>query len=271
MRKRAIFDPQADRGAYEYALQMPAPTQVYTILFTARSGSSWLSDIITETQCMGSPQEWFNPRLMPSSTRAKGSRNLDEFTNAISRHNAYGGYFGFEITIHQLKATFGSGRKLLDYFPDTTFFSLIRKDIVAQAVSLFKLETTGISHTKNMSEQDVSRKDTEFRYDRDGLKRAIRHTLAAEIGQEAFFHNFNIQPIRLSYEGMTAMGKEQVCRFFADKLGAQMEQNPDAESRHRKIGTRKNDEFSERFRQEEKTFLAEIEDLRKAWLTRCEI
>lgn len=75
----SIFDPEASQKKYEFWMRTAPPSKAYSILFTPRSGSSWLTSILTQTKAMGTPSEWFNPELMPSSSRAKGARNLDQF------------------------------------------------------------------------------------------------------------------------------------------------------------------------------------------------
>lgn len=262
-----IFDPDADHKRYEFWTSTEAPTKVYSILFTPRSGSSWLTSILTKTKAMGTPGEWFNPELMSSSTRAKGARNLDQFIEAISRHESYGSVFGFEITYHQLKAVFGSDADFMSRFQDAVFFWLTRKDIVAQGVSLDKMVQTKISHAANNDARDIENSDNFYDYDDGRIRKWIRHIHAAEVGTEKMISDFNLSPTRLSYEAITSAGSKKVVDIFAAKLKLNDLTSEDLPSEHHKIGTSKNDEFSKRFRSENQEFMEKIDAERAKMLS----
>jgi LPS sulfotransferase NodH len=253
-----IFDPEADQKRYEFWTRAQAPTKVYSILFTPRSGSSWLTSILTKTRSMGTPGEWFNPALMPSSTRSKGARNLDQFIEAISRHEAYGNIFGFEITYHQLKAVFRSEMDFMSRFQDALFFWLTREDIVAQGVSLDKMVRTKVSHAAYNDVGEIEHSDSSYDYDARCIQKWIRHIHEAEIGTEKMIAEFGLSPVRLSYEAITSAGAQDTVSLFAEKLGLDNFVSRDIPSEHRKIGTSKNDEFSERFRSENQEFMDKI-------------
>ncbi len=57
------------------------------------------------------------------------------------------------------------------YLPRTVFLQLIRRDIIAQAVSLEKAEQTGQWHAANQSTGVLA-------YDGDGIARGVRRTVA---------------------------------------------------------------------------------------------
>ena len=263
-----IFDPEADQKRYEFWARAEAPSKVYSILFTPRSGSSWLTNVLTKTKVMGTPEEWFNPSLMPSSTRAKGARNLEQFIAAISRHEAYGGAFGFEITHHQLKAVFGSEADFMSHFQDAIFFWLIRRDIVAQGVTLDKMVQTKISHATNNDSCDIEYRDSFYDYDADRIRKWIFHIQAAERGTERMIKDFSLNPTRLTYEAITSAGANKVADAFAKKLGVDGFVLEDIHSEHRKIGSSKNDEFSERFRIENQELVDKINEERAEMLSR---
>ncbi|MFD2845195.1 Stf0 family sulfotransferase [Paracoccus cavernae] len=264
----SIFDPEANQKSYEFWMRTAPPSKVYSILFTPRSGSSWLTSILTQTKAMGTPSEWFNPELMKSSSQAKGARDLDQFVGAISRHDIHGNTFGFEITHHQLRAVFGSDQKFMAYFPNALFFWLIRKDIVAQGVSLDKMVQTKISHASNYDASEIAKSDRSYDYDADRIRSWISHIHAAELASEKMIADFNLAPVRLSYEQITKAGEQKVVELFAAKLGLEGFAAKDVSSSdHRKIGTEKNDAFSERFREENKEFMDQIDAERAEMLS----
>ena len=45
--------------------QLSLPINEYTVCITPRSGSSWLTEILSKTKILGSPEEWLNPGNLP--------------------------------------------------------------------------------------------------------------------------------------------------------------------------------------------------------------
>lgn len=265
-----IFDSNADQKRYEFWMRTEAPTKVYSILFTPRSGSSWLTSILTKTKSMGTPGEWFNPSLMPSSTRAKGARSLDQFIETISRHEAHGHTFGFEITYHQLKAVFKTDVDFMVRFQHAEFFWLIRKDIVAQGISLDKMVETKVSHAANSDARQIENSDRSYDYDANRIRKWIRHIHAAEVGTERMIADFGLNPTRLSYESITMAGAQKVVDIFAAKLRVESLVSEDVLTEHRKIATSKNDEFAELFRSENRVFIDKINKDRAKMISLCD-
>lgn len=263
-----IFDPEAHQGRYDYWMRAPAPRKVYAILFTPRSGSSWLTSVLTKTRMMGTPGEWFNPTLMLSSTRSKGARNLTQFIETISRHEAHGGVFGFEITYHQMMAVFGDEAAFIRNFRDSTFFWLIRKDIVAQAVSLDKMVRTKVSHASNHDAGEIAASDRAYDYDGARIMEWINHIRDAEKATESMIEAYSLRPRRLAYETMMASGAMEVARTFGQDLGIAEDIPHDLETDHRKIGTEKNNVFAERFKADYPEFVRTLENERAEMLTR---
>lgn len=262
-----IFDPEADQEKYKFWIRAEMPSKVYSILFTPRSGSSWLTSILAKTRTLGTPEEWFNPELMKSSSQAKGARNLDQFIEAISRHEAHGNIFGFEITHHQIKAVFKNDYDFVSYFPDAVFFWLIRKDIVAQGVSLDKMIQTRVSHASNHASEEIEGSDKVYDYNACRILNWIRHIRAAEVATERMIADFELNPVRLSYEGITSMGPDKAVGLFAEKLELKRFSFEKISSEHRKISTSKNNEFSERFRAENQELLDKIDAERARMLS----
>ena len=263
-----IFDPEASQEVYNFWLRSPAPEKCYTIFFTPRSGSSWLTSILSKTKIMGTPGERFNPNFMPSSTRAKGARNLAQYIEAISRHEAHGGVFGFEITYHQLRRIFENDATFMDHFADSNFFWLIRRDIVSQGVSLDKMVQTQIGHAAQHGSDAIEKSDAIFTYDEERIRKWIIHIRNAEIGTEGLINHYKLSPKRLSYESMMDMGSQKVVNIFSEALGIDSSISEEISSEHRKIGTEKNSAFAERFRSESGEFVKRLEEERAEMLAK---
>lgn len=273
-RQRSIVDlPQVEfdqstvnRERFERLMQRPAPTQKYVIYFTPRSGSSRITDICSKTKTLSSPGEMFHQTNVPIIARNLGARNLDEYVDVVTRKCTTRGVFGCEMTFGMIKTTFGTPRNFLEHLGGGPSFWLIREDIVAQAVSLSSMVQSRVGHAVEGNEDDVAQARKLFTYDRDDIERWIRHVLNFEKRTEQMFSTFELDPLRLSYETMVALKPRGVANVIARHIGANPIKNNNLASTHKKIGTSKNVEFAQRFRETEAAYLAEVADRRAPYL-----
>jgi LPS sulfotransferase NodH len=251
LRDRVMLAPRAERS--------------YVIHFTPRSGSSWLTDVLGQTNVFGLPDEYFNPSFIPRNATAFGATNLDEYIEVLHRRRgakAKGGIFGFEITYHQLFAVFGSAEGFLDRFDTSPAVWLIREDIALQAVSLFKMVRGNVSHRPSTSEDLIREADASLAYDNDELVRWTNHIWVAEKGSEEILERRDEPPLRLSYERMMAMGAAGVVERIARHLGVASVPSLPSGSQHQKLGTARNSEFAHELRQRNKDLFARIDEER---------
>ncbi|WJS85375.1 Stf0 family sulfotransferase [Paracoccus sp. TOH] len=247
----------------------PRAGRSYVIFFTPRSGSSWLTDICERSGRLSRPDECFNPQFMPRMTRALGARNMPEYVELLQRRRNTHGVYGCQITYHQLQAVFADEAAFLAHFPQAPVFWLIRKDIVAQAVSLAKMVATSVSHSALNSNDEITASDRSFDYDPAAIRHWLDHILMAERQTEAMLARHGIAPLRISYEGMTAMGEAGAVARIAQGIGVAPPGDASTGSAHRKIATAKNQDFAQRFHDDAAAYLAEIDDERAPWLTLC--
>ena len=166
--RRNLFPAVVDEARFRRQLERPAAATRYCILFTPRTGSSWLTDIARQTGRLGHPGEHFNPTFLPRMAQSFDARTRDDLVEALLRRRNVGGVFGMEITYFQLKTVFRSERAFLRAFGDARFFWLIREDIVLQAISLMKKQQTRIGH--NTQAPAAARAEAESRV----VKRQVR-------------------------------------------------------------------------------------------------
>lgn len=251
-------------------MQRPEPTKSYVIYFTPRSGSSWLTDILQQTNQMGLANELFNPNFMPAIARSLHAGDIHQYIDAAQRKLHTRGTFGFEITFHQLKVIFPGERVFLGHFAQVPCFWLVREDIVEQAVSLAKMVLTKVAHSPNASEEQRRASDSAFEYDAAKIKTWLQHILTAEQGNEDFFKRHGMTPLRMSYEAMVRLGPENTVRLMADHVGAGALMKTQFAPKHEKIGTSRNRDYAARFRQDEADFLAEVDAQRTETLARLD-
>ena len=271
LRHTQIFGSvEHDPAVFEAIMQRPEPTKRYVIYFTPRSGSSWLTDILSQTNRMGRANELFNPNFMPNIARALHAGDIHQYIDAAQRKLHTRGTFGFEITFHQLKVIFPGERVFLNHFAQAPCFWLVREDIVEQAVSLAKMVVTEVAHSPNASEEQRRASDTAFEYDAALIKRWLHHILAAEQGNEDFFKRHGMTPLRMSYEAMMPLGPQNTARLMADHVGVSDLQQTQFEPKHEKIGTSRNRDYAARFRQDEADYLAEVDAQRAETLAQLD-
>lgn len=247
-------------------MNRPEATDDLVIYFTPRSGSSWLTQALQSHGSLGRAGEFFNPNFIPNIAGKMGASTLDEYTCGARRKLQKGGVFSFEITYYQLKRVFEEEEVFLQYFGGARSAWLIRRDIVAQAVSLAKKDRTKIGHSTQLKDKSKHETDSVFEYDVDHIRKWLKHIHTAEVKTERFMSRFGISPLRISYEGMMGKGAiesvGQIARHL-DRDDLSVLLNADLPE---KLGTSQNEEYAERFRKDASREIQEIEDRRGPWI-----
>lgn len=272
-------------------LNRPLAKRTIGIIFTPRSGSSWLTEVLTKDGRFGKPQEWFNPNFVPDISRRIGAKDPKDYVDLLQRQHQSGNVFSFEATLYQIDRVFKRRADFLDAFANTPidWYYLTRKDIVLQAVSLAKAVDTGVFHAPAQSVEDRLLADQSFDYDPREVSKWLDHIAKLEHRSEDFFSANGIAPIRLVYEDVVSEDVSTVLDLFAAKSGAGTKaqsnqsnranranrakrakrangQNKDQpfDTQHKKIGSSKNLDFATRFRTENQEAVARIEARRNS-------
>lgn len=270
MLKKLFKDVTFDPALYERVLKRPAAQTRYVIYFTPRSGSSWLTDILSQTQRLSKANEAFNPNFMPNIARVCNASNLEQYINVMVRRHNHQGVYGFEITMHQLNAVFPDHDMFIEHFGAGPCFWLIRRDIVAQAISLAKMVTTKVAHTSHATDAERAASDAAFPYDARLIRKWLKHILAAEQENETLFANYGLTPLRMSYEQTTTLSDQQMVQVIARHVGVRDLPDMAFETRHAKLGTGLNEEYAARFRKDEAAFMAAVDESRAPMLAKLD-
>lgn len=267
---KSLFDPFSANPVRQAQLaKIGPPRACFIIYFTPRSGSSRLTEILSQTKRLGMVTEVFNPNFVPNIAKNVQARDLKQYMDRTCRWMARSdGMFSFEITDHQLRAVFPEPQKFFDAFAAQPSFWLIREDIVAQAISLAKMVATKVAHTNTASPAQIAASDQTFAYNRRTIKEWLKHILVAEENSEKNFRAQGITPRRLSYEQLSILSPEQVVQVFVDHLDLELGPMPAFDLKHQRLGTGQNQDFAARFRRDEAGFLRKVAALRKPWLER---
>lgn len=262
--KEVSFDP----ALYDEMMKRPAARVNYVIYFTPRSGSSWLTDVLVQTKRMSLANEAFNPSFIPAIAQSVNASNLDQYINALKRKHNNHGVYGFQITWHQLNAVFPRHQEFIERFGNGPAFWLIRRDIVAQAVSLAKMVATNVAHSPHTTIADRDAADRTFTYDKSQIKHWLLHILAAERGTETLFAEQGITPLRMTYEDIMAKGADSVAAMMMDHVGANPVPDTVIQANHEKLATAQNSEYAARFRDDCAAFIEKVQQERAAWIAK---
>ncbi len=238
----------------------------YVIFFVPRSGSSWLTDLLAGTCLLGEPEEWFNPNFVQAIAMGMNANRPYDYVKMLKRKKrSAGGIFGAEITYFQL-ARLGSFDLLDALGPDTRFFYLRRRNLVKQAISLYKAVESTVFHNKGTITDEMNAKIESVKYDRDALTHWTNHVLQHELGFEGFFQKHGLSPLRLYYEDIVTDPAATAALFLRELLANRAPETYMVRSSHQPIATAANSDFEEQFRRESRAFIADVDAKRPALL-----
>lgn len=194
----------------------------YIIAMLPRTGSTALCSLLTQTECLGFPDEYLNPRgPQPWWMQQLSVSELDDYLATIRRERATAN------GVFAMKTTFDDFAPHLDaltrhgLFGDSPFVYLTRDSIPAQAVSEFIAEESGVWHRdgngnvyRSQATKDVS--DVEF--DERRISGIAGRFIRMQEQWEEFFAGHRIEPLRISYENVLS-DANSVVRAIADQVG----------------------------------------------------
>ncbi len=252
-----VRDLVVDEQGFRQEMQQNArPRRSYVIVFTARSGSTWLTTLLSGTELLGHPEEYINPEFILDVAKFLNCREAKGFLEVLSRRRKTpNGIFGIEAREVDIRL-FGKDVFFNSFGNETKFFNLWRKNIVAQAISLYRAVTTRRYHS-NEEVEDLAPP----LYDADSIQEWLAHLAEAE--------NDNFIMLRENHPDFRNICYEDIVRdrngtlgMFAEAMGVQMELERfavPAAGELRKISDAWNKEAEQRFRAERADFLRRIE------------
>lgn len=242
----------------EFSKATPA-TLKYVIFFSARSGSSWLTSVLSRTKRFGFPEEYLNPDFVPGVGTAMNTKDPEKFISAlIRRRKTPNGVFGIEVRAVDVKLF--SEEIFFDFFGardavPTTYFLLWRDDIVAQGVSLYRAVTTRRFHSSD-GQDGLPPPE----YDADDIQRWITHVPSTENENLRMLNSKGLAFTSICYEDIVK-DRLGTIKLFADALKVDVSDatlNGSAIGELKRVGDDWNKETVRRFQAERAEFLAEI-------------
>lgn len=203
-----------------------AERRCYLIYFTARSGSSHLADLLTNTGVAGRPGEFLNPQLMPRIKQGIEKRVARPVTSLfdyvqwlLENRSSANGAFGLKVTYPHLKPLIDMGLDRL-LFAGFAPFLLTRRNIVNQAVSLYTMTETKLSHRNRDIPAEVADKAARLAYDGDRIRHWVSHVWTQERALDGYFARSGIAPTGLDYDELT-LDPDAVVGRITDACGAE--------------------------------------------------
>jgi trehalose 2-sulfotransferase len=247
-----IFDyPVVDQQRLDELSAMPDPRRRYLIAMTPRSGSSYLCDVMRRTRRLGRPGEVLNQEFIPGIMKKTPGRTPEEYLRNIVRvrmtRNGVSGLKASWFQFENFIAAMG-GNACLGGFQ---YVFLTRRDVAAQAVSLYKATASSVFHTNVRHGEEALDRLASLTYDFDEINRWYEHIVRQESGWRKYFLEQDIVPLPVTYEEITENILD-VLKRMAVFIGipARKVAMPRATSVFEKIGDAQNIEWAQRFARE---------------------
>ncbi|MEJ0018775.1 MAG: Stf0 family sulfotransferase [Acetobacteraceae bacterium] len=249
-----VADEAASAG--EMAATVPAD-RCYVVLFTPRSGSTWLTALLSATGRLGYPEEYLNPEFVTDVARALGTRDPARLIGLLQRRRKTpNGVFGIEVRAVDV-ALFGADTFFAGFAAGTLFYCLWRDNIVAQAVSLYRAVASGRFHSHEPQAAAPP-------YAADAIGHWLRHVAAIENDNLALLQEHDLAARFLRYEDIVR-DRRITLALFAEPLHANLDAVDFASAapgEPGRIGDEWNLAAETRFRAEQPALVAAIEAAR---------
>jgi LPS sulfotransferase NodH len=227
---------------------LPDPTRRYIIAMTPRSGSSYLCDLLKGTRRLGRPHEALNRQFLPGLLRKVPGRTPEEYLrNVLKVRATRNGVSGLKASWFQFE-NFSAALGRLDCLDGLHYIYLTRRDLAAQAVSLYKATASSVFHSNVAHDEEALTRLASLDYSYQAIKEWYEHIARQEEGWQRFFLKNRIFPLYITHEDI-AGNVLAVMRRIAAFIGIAPRQieMPETPSVFAKIGDATNLEWARRF------------------------
>lgn len=192
---------------FRSALRDASVTSTYSIAFSVRSGSTWLCEMLAQVG-LGKPTEYFQYPYEENANFHGISEN-DDIGRLISilRRNSVNGIFASKMTHdHRARLEETLRRDLGDFgsigsaFPNHKWIYLRRRQVVAQAVSLFIAQSSGNWHATQASSSKIEY--SKISYDFLRILSNLMELAASHVNWECYFSTRRIEVLEVFYEDL---------------------------------------------------------------------
>jgi LPS sulfotransferase NodH len=195
-------NPALDEQLLEQLNQAIEPRSRFIIAITPRSGSTYLCDAMKNTNRLGRPQEL----LGAISIANRIGKNIPGRTPEEYLRNGIKATRSPVNNVSGLKASWFQFEKFTQAMTDRSYLKgfkyiyLTRRDLAAQAVSLYKATASEVFHSNIDHSSEALQKLESLQYDYKQIKYWYDHILVQEKGWQRYFYENRIYPYCISYE-----------------------------------------------------------------------
>ncbi|MCP5049797.1 MAG: hypothetical protein GY940_21695 [bacterium] len=205
------------------------PRKSYIICAVQRSGSTLLCEALQNTGLAGNPAEHFILWLRKIKEQDHGLTQKEVFDDFIDQGIGPNQVFGTKMmwsyckdTITKMKEVFqvaGNNpsdlQVLREVLPNPKFIFLVRRNVVRQAISLYKTEKTRLHHIMNDEQhQRLEQLNETLIFDPTKISNYHRYVSQHQARWEEFFEENNIRPYRVVYEDFVQSYEETALRLL---------------------------------------------------------
>ncbi len=233
-------------------------TTICAVLFTSRSGSTWLGQLLGSSGRINTIREHMKPIRLVRFARWYEFDDLAECAERIIEAHAIDGLYGFKGNFGSLVPFVYCGAYAA-YRDSLKVVLMTRRDIVGQAVSIRKAEITGVWHGHKHKQPPVP--DEAYSY--DAILKAILNIADVNSRLRSFAEGNGHPSIALTYEDLCADPVKQtdaILRF----LNRPLDGSKSLDAKARSMRDERSKVWVDRFRSDLKQRAADLERLERA-------
>jgi len=193
------------------------PSTAYAVCTTPRSGSGLLCEALWDSGVAGRPDEYFFEGTQAEYSRSWGTQSDSTYLARVREHaSTPNGVLGFKIMWEHMARFVNCSAKvrgrtgaltggLEEMFPGLRYVWLRRRDKVRQAVSLWRLLETGVSHRFGAHPMTST---TRPRFDYVAIHGLVRRLEEWDACWQSYFAHHHLSPLELVYEDHLDRGWE---------------------------------------------------------------
>ncbi|PPQ39239.1 Stf0 family sulfotransferase [Rhodopila globiformis] len=228
------------------------------VIFTPRSGSSWLTKIVAATNKLGFLEEYINPDFVREvALRMHATQQAVLLAMLKRQARTDNGVFTMEARAVDIEI-FGEDEFFDALGGNIVTFMLWRDNIVAQGISLYRAVTTGYYHSTDAAARPPD-------YDADKIAEWMQHIVQTENENLSLIERRNLHPRFLRYEDIVRDCRTTLA-IFADALRVVLVEGDFDANRTgelQKVGDEWNRDAEQRFRKERRDFFWDLEAQRR--------
>jgi trehalose 2-sulfotransferase len=261
-----LFDNQGVGSRHASVCHTPISDKNYILAFTPRSGSTWLSELLGQTGALGTPQEWFSEEAVYYNAKHYHCDSVLNYVDTIRRiTKTPNGVFGLKASYHHLKNMLELMTIEQLFGAQPVWFYLRRRNVIAQAISLFRSAASGYFHSFQ-NKQENREHYQRVEYDAEKILFWCNHILSHEQHMEELFREQRTEPVRLFYEEIVGDSLRWPL-LFCNVMNVRLDALPsEPSSLPHRVGDEKNLEWERRFCWEHPSFVDDVAQRRTAFM-----